>query len=267
MFHAALSLASLKAGTLRDYAYGKRKLLTWLAQKHASFMSTELFCDFLRDLLDAGYSYAVANQARSWLAMAERWLSPTLNKLGVLPVSGNARLRMDMRGYKQFTKGWPLRTIPIHMGKLFDLLCAPIPDCIKMALALGYGFLLRAHEVADLFDGLSSVTAISGGRYSLFLQRSKADAAGLGVHVTFPHDCIPYFLRVWVDQFIQLPLQNLNMSQVTSVLHVFLGPGFRFHGLRHGRCQDLMGLNMAENLVMYLGRWHDWASFSLYRDQ
>jgi len=253
--------------TRKNYRCGMRLLQHWY-EPGMGLMTPGLFELFLVECMGEGMRYATVNCVRSWLRLTER-------VRGVPPQASvvNERVRAILKGYmaismlRHFTRTWPVvesRALRvIHTSRIER-------PAVAAFVTLGYAFMLRWSETCDVWSGRAQIVRSARG-LTLYLSHSKTDPLGQGTTVLFENSL---FTGEWA-QLVTLALAYCVETQrrsepepasglINGTMRAVLGTLARFHGLRHGRCSDLIARGMPKSCVQEKGRWRSVKAMTLY---
>jgi hypothetical protein len=168
-----MTSAALAKGTLARYASAGALLTSWLSdywrrqRSSPRPLSVWLFRQFLADLWRAGYAYASANAARSWVALRFRLA-------GRAPPTDDWRVRQQLTGYRRWAVDRTHHRSALTADRL-ALLAAWRPRQVleeKAFLRTAYAFLLRGGE---LHRARCCDVRFAGASAALFIRSSKTD--------------------------------------------------------------------------------------------
>eukprot|EP00727_Mastigamoeba_balamuthi_P000968 m51a1_g10869 hypothetical protein (1566) ;mRNA; f:22531-27955 len=258
--HWQLRLAGWAPCTIKNYAAGMRFFERWY-ETNMGPLTVELLERFFIDCFDGGVRYETVNPVRSWLRLCDRVLGITRER----SVAAHQRIKELLRGYRNismaqhFARTWPIT------GERARVACTTAKgEAMATVITIGYAFLLRWSEAADIWKGRGRVARGPRG-YTLYLDRSKTDVLAQGTSTFFPFESLS---GEWLSR-VEWALARIRAlaplaADVNGHLKAVLGQQARFHGLRHGRCSDLLAANTPKSELQELGRWHSVKAMTLY---
>jgi integrase len=270
-----MAAAALAPTTLSRYHSAGRLLENWLLASSGPRrlrhpLSVGCFRRFLVDLWDAGYAYATANAARSWVAWVFR-------SAGKVPPTDDWRVRQQLMGYRKWAVSRTHHRSALtadRLALLFAWMSARPALCGSRLLEMiaflraAYCFLARGGELAAARVG--DLRRRGDGSTTLFVASSKTDQLARGVEVTSRDPSLgPALLALVAGRPPSARLFRVSPAAVNAVLRLatrsMRWPGwFTVHSCRHGAATDMRRAGRPYEEICAAGRWRSTATVRLY---
>jgi len=266
-----LATMAMAPSTRKNYVHGLRLFHQWRGTDKRHLPTTREFENFMLEAVEKGTQFGDVNAVHS--ALVHEHIVVT----GDAQAMRTGRIFRMLKGYRNAsTATYFNRTMAISWRHLVRWLeWKNPPDRVAAATVLGYAFLLRAKDIRCLLKGDEygcQIRTMPEGGYRLRLHQSKGDAIGIGSSTPFPAAVFPKNVREWVKWSLLAlkskhePKSGPKVTERTAnkALRLSLDGKAHLHGLRHGRCSDLLACGFQHKLVKKLGRWSSSKAMKAY---